>query len=172
MKYPFLFSLLLSLAACSNTSTDATSAPEEAASESMIPTADEISASRFSPGTEVCQLYSTDKVSSLLGCNSDLNKKIDNRDNSYGCTFICTDPFVTFAVSAVWTKDGSKQNVSRRDDNPALEKVSIPGADAAHFVEAQGRLMIAKGKYLMTVQIAPSDREAIFKVAEEVLAEL
>ncbi len=172
MKYLFLFSLLLSLVACSDTSIDATSTPEATMSESKMTTASEVSTVRFSAGTEVCQLYSADKASSLLGCNSDLNKKIDNRDNSYGCTFICTDPFVTFAVSAVWTKDGSNQDVSRRDDNPALEKVNIPGADAAHFVEAQGRLMIAKGKYLMTVQIAPADRDAIFKVAEEVVADL
>jgi hypothetical protein len=61
---------------------------------------------------------------------------------------------------------------SRRDDNPALEKINIPGADAAHFVEAQGRLMLAKGKYLVTVQIAAGERDVIFEVAEEVLAGL
>jgi hypothetical protein len=175
MKYLFLIGLAISLFACSGSATETATSPETTPPEAALVKAEVVPpppATPFATGTEVCQLYSADKVARLLGCDNDLKPKIDNSERSYNCLFMCTAPFSTFSVSAGWTKSGNKQDVSRRDDNPALEKINIPGADAAHFVEAQGRLMLAKGKYLVTVQIAAGERDVIFEVAEEVLAGL
>lgn len=130
------------------------------------------STSSQTPGLSMAELFPLSDASALIGCQAEPSVKKDDRDYRTSVTYSCTDPFVILSAALVWTKDGNKQDVSRRDSNPALEKISVSGADAAHLVEAQGRLMVAKGKYLLTVQMPNSGREKLISIAEKVLQQL
>jgi hypothetical protein len=121
----------------------------------------------------MAELLPTEEAAAILDCIETPSLRQDDREYSTSATYSCTNPFALLSVSLAWKKDGTAQDVSNRDNNPALEKItSIMGADAAHLMAAQGRLMVAKGTYLLTVQLPDADAPTLSAVAEKILAQL
>ncbi|MEO0732909.1 MAG: hypothetical protein AAFZ52_08745 [Bacteroidota bacterium] len=169
MKYGIFCFLLVSLYACGG-GEPTTAAATEPAPREEIAAAE--SAPSAPPITSLCALFSMADAQELLGCQTEPNSRSNNGDNRLACQYACSNPFSSLSLSLVWRADGKGQDVSDRDNNPALQKVNVAGADAAHFAAAQGRLMAAKGKYLLEMQLVPAKEAATLAAAAKILAEL
>lgn len=169
MKYLFLFLLSFSFLNCTseptaNAATTPDATPSTVAEPPVTPQL---------PTLVMAELLPLEEAKTLINCSQDPSAKQDDREYSTSVTYSCTDPFSILSASLVWKKDGTVQDASRRDNNPALEKLTtVPGADSAHLMAAQGRLMVAKGTYLLTVQIPGAEAPALSAIAAKILAQL
>ncbi|MEL7161975.1 MAG: hypothetical protein AAFN92_14535 [Bacteroidota bacterium] len=164
MKYLSLLLFVGFFCACG--SNEAPANEEAPAPEASLTTSTE------KPEVNLCSIISEADAQALLGCNATPKQRGDARDGRTTCQYSCSAPFSNLSMSVVWTKDGKDQDVSRRDDNPALTKIDVPGADAAHLSQGQGRLMLAKGKYLVEVQLVPNNEAALAETGAKILAGL
>lgn len=173
MKLTLLRSLLfpLILFSCNANGPEA-SALETPVSASTPTVVSDTPQSPPAPTLSISELFPLSEATAIIGCNGEPSTKKDDRDHRTSVTYSCTDPFTILSAALTWTKDGSDQDVSRRDNNSALEKVSVNGTDAAHLMAAQGRLMVAKGKYQLTVQLPNGEQATLISIAENILGQL